>query len=709
MTVGIRGRREVAAIIIGIECLIAQRICHRSHIALGIIGVPGQVPHPVGFNRVETVAVHLIGLDITICIGNLHQLARSGILIVGHTAVSICCRYQSSLPVIGVSGCVAQCIRHGGAVAIGIIGIGNRLVQGIGNGGHISVTIIGIPSGIAAPIRARRHVGVVIVGVGGFAAITIPHPSHLTVVVILELFIGPVRVCNFGLVTGSIVLEFRGISFPVGTARHLIQLVVGNMLCAAGILGSRDSSQFIVPDLAQIAICACADIVSGIKIIGEVKGSDIGGILVNHMSAFIVSVLHINLSLKIFHRSKIAVCIIGKAQAVCVGISDRYQVITVIGQINTAASAVSNLRHMIAAVRQRKAACVTGNFRQLSTGVGAVDRIAISFFDACQLSGNIEAPDFPCFAVIQHVTICCFTQGIITGSIITSIEVQRKVQPDTLGQNSCGIQIMEFQFCGVVCAPAVSKSMFKCRILGFIVAGKRQVMISVQGEIRVFPLEAACEQINRLCRTCKFIYNFQEVFIAVDILESIADTFAINNFKGKEAVVRCCRGIDRLHDDHIAAWFIIRLKHLSVIFNITVPQEDILNRLSACGIPVREKRRIAKQNCGFVFKFHIVLGLLSGFLCGSILWSFINTFIRFFGNRLRRSFFLRVLGSLSICPLRFLWLANHIIRRCCRFITMVSLFGYGLLIQCSRSVICRSHVSVIVLAIRSFGINRLRA
>lgn len=174
---------------------------------------------------------------------------------------------------------------------------------------------------------------------------------------------------------------------------------------------------------------------------------------------------------------------------------------------------------MIAAVRQRKAACVTGNFRQLSTGVGAVDRIAISFFDACQLSGNIEAPDFPCFAVIQHVTICCFTQGIITGSIITSIEVQRKVQPDTLGQNSCGIQIMEFQFCGVVCAPAVSKSMFKCRILGFIVAGKRQVMISVQGEIRVFPLEAACEQINRLCRTCKFIYNFQEVFIAVDILE----------------------------------------------------------------------------------------------------------------------------------------------------------------------------------------------
>ena len=155
--------------------------------------------------------------------------------------------------------------------------------------------------------------GVVIVGIGGFVTITIPHPSHLTVVVILELFIGPVRVCNFGLVTDSIVLEFRGISFPVGTARHLIQLIVGNMLCAAGILGSRDSSQFIVPNLAQIAICACADIVSGIKIIGEVKDSNIGCILVDHMSAFIVSVLHINLSLKIFHGSKIAVCIIGEA------------------------------------------------------------------------------------------------------------------------------------------------------------------------------------------------------------------------------------------------------------------------------------------------------------------------------------------------------------------------------------------------------------
>ena len=234
-------------------------------------------------------------------------------------------------------------------------------------------------------------------------------------------------------------------------------------------------------------------------------------------------------------------------------------------------------------------------------------------------------------------------------------------------------------------------------------------MISVQGEIRVFPLEAACEQINRLCRTCKFIYNFQEVFIAVDILESIADTFAINNFKCKEAVVRCCRRIDRLHDDHIATRFIIRLKHLSAVFNITVPQEDVLNRLSAFGIPVREKRRIAKQNCGFVFKFHIVLGLLSGFLCGSILWSFINTFIRFFGNRLRRSFFLRILGSLSICPLRFLRLVDHIIRRCCRFITMVSLFRYVLPIQRSRCVICCSHVSVIVLAIRSFGISRLRA
>ena len=234
-------------------------------------------------------------------------------------------------------------------------------------------------------------------------------------------------------------------------------------------------------------------------------------------------------------------------------------------------------------------------------------------------------------------------------------------------------------------------------------------MIAIQGEVRVFPLEAACEQINRLCRTCKFIYNFQEVFIAVDILESIADTFAINNFKCKEAVVRRCRRIDRLHDDHIATRFIIRLKHLSVVFNITIPQEDVLNRLSVCGIPVREKRRIAKQNCGFVFKFHIVLGLCGGSFGGSTLWSFINAFIRFFRNRLRRSFFLRILGSLSVCPFRFLWLGDHIIRRCCRFITMVSLFGYGLLIQCSRSVICRSHVSVIVLAIRSFGISRFRA
>ena len=313
---------------------------------------------------------------------------------------------------------------------------------------------------------------VVIVGVGRFVAITIPHPDYLTIAVILEPFIGPVRVCNFGLITNSIVLKFRGISFPVSAARHLIQLVVGNMLCAAGILGSCNSSQFIIPNFTQIAICTCADIVSGIEIIGEVKGSDIGGILVDYMSAFIVSVLHINLSLKIFHGSKIAVCIIGEAQAVCIGISDRYQVTTVIGQIDTATSVVSNLRHMIAAVRQRKATCVTGNFRQLSTGVGAVDRIAISFFDACQFSGNIEAPDFPCLAVIQHVTICCFTQGIITGSIITSIEVQRKVQPDALGQNSCGIQIMEFQFCSVVCTPAASKSMFKCRILGFIIAGK---------------------------------------------------------------------------------------------------------------------------------------------------------------------------------------------------------------------------------------------
>ena len=144
------------------------------------------------------------------------------------------------------------------------------------------------------------------------------------------------------------------------------------------------------------------------------------------------------------------------------------------------------------------------------------------------------------------------------------IKVHCKIQPNAFRQDGGCVQIMEFQTCGIVCAPAISESMTECGVLGFVIPGKGQVMAAIQGEIGIFPLEAASQQIHRLSRTGQFLHNCHELFIAVDILEGLANILTFNDFKGQKAVVRGGCGKCWLHDDHITASLVIRLEDTPV-------------------------------------------------------------------------------------------------------------------------------------------------
>lgn len=177
-------------------------------------------------------------------------------------------------------------------------------------------------------------------------------------------------------------------------------------------------------------------------------------------------------------------------------------------------------------------------------------------------------------------------------------------------------------------------------------------MAAIQGEISILPLETAGQQIHRLRRTGQFLHDSHQLFIAVDILESIADILAVDDLKTQEAVERRSRRVRRLHNDHIAAGLIVRLENTAIQLDITVPQEDVLDRLAYVGLARsrgsshRTGRLLSDQDSRFIFQFDKITGrcffdFFRGFFKGLI-----RSFDRGLFRALRRSLFRNLRGDI---------------------------------------------------------------
>ncbi len=405
---------------------------------MDVPGVAGHIAHPVGLAGVEAIAVHGEGLDAALGVGDLHQLARLGILVGGDTALGVGYGGQAALLIVGVPGDIPLGVRHRGAVARPVIGIGGHRAVGVGSGGQVAVGI-DKRAGVAPAIGEAGHMAIGVIGIAGGGTVAVPHGGDHAVAVVGEALRGAVRISYLGDIPRGIMAVSCGIALPVGAAGHLVEIVVGDALGALGIGGGEDAAQLVIINLQKIAVRAGADVVAAIEVIGKIEGAKVGGVLMDYPARIVIGVFHVDVALEVGHRGQIAIAIVGVAQAVPIGVLGGGEQIALIGQGDGAAHAVGDGGQVAAAViGEGETAGIAGHAGELVPGIGKAGRVTIDIRDVLDLPVRGEAIPVSGF-VLHDIAAASPLQGVVAAVGVAAVEVQAEEQLRALGQGHLGI------------------------------------------------------------------------------------------------------------------------------------------------------------------------------------------------------------------------------------------------------------------------------
>lgn len=113
-------------------------------------------------------------------------------------------------------------------------------------------------------------------------------------------------------------------------------------------------------------------------VVSEIKGTNVSGILMGHLTVCIIGILDINLALEVLDRSQVAIGIIGVDQAVPVRVLYGGEVMAVIGQGDGTALAVRDRGHVaLGVVCQGEGPRGIGDPGQSVSGIAVIDDIAV--------------------------------------------------------------------------------------------------------------------------------------------------------------------------------------------------------------------------------------------------------------------------------------------------------------------------------------------
>ena len=117
---------------------------------------------------------------------------------------------------------------------------------------------------------------------------------------------------------------------------------------------------------------------------------------------------------------------------------------------------------------------------------------------------------------------------------------------------------------------------------GFIIAGKLQVILSVQGKITIVPSKAAAEQVHRVAAAGQFIPDGHQIFPRIDAFKGIQCLTLLRDIKTKKTIIDGGFGCTGLHDDHIAPTFGDARDLTIVCLVMSIPENNVLDRFIIC-------------------------------------------------------------------------------------------------------------------------------